>query len=290
MSRLSRSMSRMQSQTSKRWRRSTRWIYDRRRQRLAVPPATAVEAETLKHGVFELRLVGGDRRNVLGRSTIDRLEELVASPPEGTKAIVITAAPPDFCAGYDLVEAARGGAEDLIAHEGNFLSLRRSKIPIIVALQGNVIGGGLELALSADVRVASPETRLSLPASKLGLVYSEAGIRLVVDAVGESVARALFLGGRDITADAALAMGLLTDIVGREQLRAHALQLGTSIASWSEVATTGNRQILDVIAGRIEADTSELRLTSFAPDSDLRRSIAHFVARRSRAYRRSGLH
>src|ERR1700692_1028325 len=104
MSRLSRSMSRMQSQTSYRWRRSTKWIHDRRRQRLAVPPATRVEAESMKHGVFELRLVGGDRRNVLGRSTIDRLEELVATPPVGTRVIVITAAPPDFCAGYDLIK------------------------------------------------------------------------------------------------------------------------------------------------------------------------------------------
>lgn len=161
MSRLSRSVSRMQSQTSKRWRRSTRWIHDRRRQRLAIPPATTLETEVHKQGVFEIRLVGGDRRNVLGRSTIDRLEELVAGPPPGTRAIVITAEPPDFCAGYDLIEAARGGAEELIANEKNFETLRRSKIPIVAALQGNVIGGGFELALSADVRVASPETRLS---------------------------------------------------------------------------------------------------------------------------------
>jgi enoyl-CoA hydratase/carnithine racemase len=290
MSRLSRSVSRMQSQTSKRWRRSTKWIHDRRRQRLAVPPATGVEAETMRHGVFELRLVGGDRRNVLGRSTIDRLEELVASPPVGTKVIVITAEPPDFCAGYDLIEASLGGAETLIANEKNFESLRRSKVPIVVALQGNVIGGGLELALSADVRLASPETKFSIPASKIGLVYSEAGIRLVVDVMGESVARALFLSGRDITADAALAMGLITDIVGREQLRARALELGALIASWSEVASTGNRQIFDVVAGRITTDTDELRLKSFAPESDLHQSIAHFVARRTRTHPRSGLH
>lgn len=289
MSRLSRSVSRLQAQSNKRWRRSTRWLHDRRRPRLAVPPPTHVEAESHKHGVLEIRLMGGDRRNVLGRTTIDRLEELVAHPPSGTKAIVITAMPPDFCAGYDLIEASRGGAEELIANEKNFESLRQSKIPIVVALQGNVIGGGLELALSADVRVASPETLLALPASKLGLVYSEAGARLVVAMVGESVARALFLGGRDITADAALAMGLVTDIVGREQLRAEALDLGALMASWSEVATSGNRQILDVIAGRVEADTAQLRLESFTPDSDLRQSLAHFVARRSRTHRRTGL-
>ncbi|HEV3188125.1 MAG TPA: enoyl-CoA hydratase/isomerase family protein [Acidimicrobiales bacterium] len=288
MSRLSRSMSRMQSQTSNRWRRSTKWIHDRRRQRLAIPPPTPLETEVHKNGVFEIHLAGGDRRNVLGRSTIDQLEALVGEPPDGTRVIVITAAPPDFCAGYDLVEAAHGDAEALIANEKNFEVLRESRLPIVAALQGNVIGGGLELALSADVRVASPETRLALPASKLGLVYSEAGVRLVVAMVGESVARALFLAGRDLNADTALAMGLVTDIVGREQLRGHALALADQIASWSLVATSGNRQILDVVAGRTSANTDELRLASFAPDSDLRRSIAHFVARRSRTLRRSG--
>jgi len=288
MSRLSRSVSRLQSQTSNRWRRSTKWIHDRRRHRLAIPPPTRLETQVHKNGVFEIRLAGGDRRNVLGRTTIDHLEALVAGPPDGTRVIVITAAPPDFCAGYDLVEAAHGDAEALVANEGNFEALRQSTIPIVAALQGNVIGGGLELALSADVRVASPETRLALPASKLGLVYSEAGIRLVVAMVGESVARALFLAGRDLDADTALAMGLVTDIVGREQLRGRALAVADQIASWSTVATSGNRQILDVVAGRTSVNTVELRLASFAPDSDLRHSIAHFVARRSRTLRRSG--
>jgi enoyl-CoA hydratase/carnithine racemase len=85
-------------------------------------------------------------------------------------------------------------------------------------------------------------------------------------------------------------MGLVTDIVGREQLRERALELATLIASWSEVASTGNRQIFDVVAGRITTNTDELRLRSFAPESDLNQNIAHFVARRSRTHRRSGLH
>ena len=283
MSRLRRSLALAQSRVNTRWRRSTKAFRDRRRPRLAAPPATSVESEKHGHGVFEIRLVGGDRRNVLGRSTIDRIEQLVDEPPVGTKVIVITAAPPDFCAGYDLVEASRGGAEDLIAHEINFATLRRSMVPIVVAVQGNVIGGGLELALSADIRVASPETKFAIPAGTLGLVYSEAGIRLVVDAVGESVARALFLGGRDLSAESALSMGLVTEIVGKEQLRERALDLAHSIASSSDVANSGNRQILDAVVGRINVDTAELRLSSFSPDGDLSQSIARFVARRRQA-------
>jgi hypothetical protein len=157
MTRLGRSISLTRTRLDKRWRRSTKWLRARRHPRLAVPPATPVIAEKVDGGVFEIRLKGGQRRNVLGRSTIDRIEELVATPPHGTKVIVITAEPPDFCAGYDLVEASLGRAEELIAHESNFEALRTSVYPIVVALQGNVIGGGLELALSADIRLALPK-------------------------------------------------------------------------------------------------------------------------------------
>lgn len=277
------SLSLMQSRAGTRWRRSTRWIRDRRRQRLEVPPTTAITSENVSHGVLEIRLIGGERRNVLGRSTIDQIEAIVASPPDGTKVIVITAEPPDFSAGYDLIEASQGDAYQLIAHENNFDALRRSTIPIVVALQGNVIGGGFELALSADLRIASPETRFAIPAAKLGLVYSEAGIRLVISAVGESVARSLFLGGREISSESALAMGLVTEIVGREQLRERAIEFATLIASWSDTASSGNRQILDAVMGRIEVDTDELHRGSFVADGDLMQSIANFVARRRQA-------
>lgn len=247
------------------------------------PDSTAVVAERVESGVLEIHLAGGERRNVLGRSTVERIESLVTVPPNGTRVILITADPPDFCAGYDLVEAARGDAEQLIANDTNFASLRHAAVPIVVALHGHVIGGGLELALAADVRLASPETRFSIPASKLGLVYSEAGVRLVVEELGESAARALFLAGRVITADSALATGLLTEIVGRDQLRDRALELATTIASWSAEATAGNRRVLDVVAGRVAADTAALRLASFAPDGVLAESIARFTARRKEA-------
>jgi enoyl-CoA hydratase/carnithine racemase len=168
---LGRSWSLLITRVNDRYRKSTKWITVRRRQRLAFPPATPVIVERLVHGVLEIRLASGDRRNVLGRSTIDRIEEIVASPPHGTRVIVITAEPPDFCAGYDIVEASRGDVAQLMAHEKNFSSLRSSLVPIVMALQGNVIGGGLELALLADVRVASPEAKFAIPASKLGLIY-----------------------------------------------------------------------------------------------------------------------
>ncbi len=279
--RLGRSWSLLLTRANDRYRKTTKWITFPRRQRLAFPPATPVTVERVVHGVLEIRLADGDRRNVLGRSTIDRIEEIVANPPHGTRAIVITAEPPDFCAGYDIVEASRGNVGQLMANGKNFAPLRSSLVPIVMALHGNVIGGGLELALLADVRVASPEARFAIPASKLGLIYSETGARLVVDAFGESLARSMFLGGRVVTAEEALNLGVVSVIVGREQLRNEALELAARIASWSSEATSGNRQVLDVIAGRIDADIEELHQLSFDSKGALAESIATFVARRS---------
>ena len=285
--RLGRSVTLLQSRAEDRLRRSTKWIRDRRRERLVFPPPTAVKVERVVAGVLEIRLSAGDRRNVLGRATIDRIDEIVADPPHGTKVIVITAEPPDFCAGYDFIEASRGEAETLIAHEGNFAALRSSLLPIVVALHGNVIGGGLELALLADVRVASVETKFAIPASKLGLTYSENGVRLVVDAFGQSVARSMFLGGRVVTAEMALSMGVISEIVNREQLRVLTLELATSMAEWSPEASSGNRQILDVVAGRVVRDTDALHRASFASNGTLAQTIAAFTARRSAAIKKT---
>lgn len=231
-------------------------------------------------GVLEIRLTGGSRRNVLGRSTMDRIDQLVSRPPNGTRAILLTAEPPDFCAGYDLVEAHRTGAERLIADEDNFQALRCAGLPVVVALHGRVIGGGLELALAADVRVAAPDTVLAVPASTLGLVYSGAGLRLFVSALGESVARAMVLGGRVVSAAEGAALGALSEVVPGDDLYVRAVDVAASIASWPALATSNNRRAIDVVTGRAQDDVGALRRASFAEDGALTESIEAFVAGR----------
>jgi enoyl-CoA hydratase/carnithine racemase len=240
--------------------------------------ATEVEVRRHADGVLELRLNGASRRNALGRSTIDRLESLVSIPPVGTKVIVLTAEGPDFSAGYDLREAAHGNAERLIANGLNFALLKKSRLPVIAALHGNVIGGGLELALAADVRLATPNTKPGLPAGRLGLVYSEEGVRLLVDSVGESRARSMLLAGSILTcADAKLA-GIVSEVVEADVLEHRALELAATIASWPVVATSGNRRVLNVVLGTDREDAKALRLASFEPGGALALSIERFAS------------
>jgi enoyl-CoA hydratase/carnithine racemase len=116
-------------------------------------------------------------------------------------------------------------------------------------------------------------------------VYSEPGVNLLVDELGESIARAMLLAGRVISAKEALGSGLAMEVVAPEELDARALALATKIASWSPVATTGNRRVLDVVTGRVHDDTAALRLTSFEPEGALLANIERFVNRRTSAPR-----
>lgn len=240
-------------------------------------PSTPVRVLHHSSGVTEVVLADGARRNVLGRSTISAIEAVVSAPPAGTRVLVISAEGPDFCAGYDLREAAEGDAESLIAHESNFQPLRKAGVPIIAALQGNVIGGGLELALAADVRIASPEMRMSIPANRLGLVYSMPGVQLLVDELGESMTRAMLLAGKVLDSSEAKNAGLITEVVEADALQASAIALGETMASWSPEATAGNRRVLDVVVGRLEDDTAALRQASFRPGGRLEGSISRFA-------------
>ena len=270
--------------TSTAFRERARVVVSRMRRSERVGEATpvdqATEVDVRRHGdgVLELRLSGASRRNALGRSTIDRIESLVSVPPVGTRVVVITADGPDFSAGYDLREAAHGDAEQLIANGLNFSLLKKSKVPVIAALHGNVIGGGLELALAADVRIAAPNTKLGLPAGRLGLVYSEEGVRLLVDAVGESRARAMLLAGSTLTCAEAKLSGIVSEVVELEFLDGRALELAATIASWSAVATSGNRRVLNVVLGADQEDAKALRLASFEPGGELAQSIERFAS------------
>jgi enoyl-CoA hydratase/carnithine racemase len=245
--------------------------------------ATEVEVRRHADGVLELRLSGASRRNALGRSTIDRLESLVSIPPVGTRVVVLTAEGPDFSAGYDLKEAAQGNAERLIANGLNFALLKKSRVPVIAALHGNVIGGGLELALAADVRLATPDTKLGLPAGRLGLVYSEEGVRLLVDSVGESRARSMLLAGSILTCAEAKLSGIVSEVVESEFLERRALELATTVASWPAVASSGNRRVLNVVLGADREDAKALRLESFEPGGALALNIARFASGRADA-------
>ncbi len=171
--------------------------------------------------------------------------------------MIVTGAHGMFSAGYDIGEIPdeefEERAERLVAHPFTQAidALEAFPLPTLAALPGHTIGGGLELALACDLRVAREDIKLGMPPAKLGLVYSHTGLRRFIDAIGAPRTRELFLLGRHIDAATALAWGLVNRAVPSERAR------GGSRSRWhpSSRATrplsqTGNKRVIARAAAR----------------------------------------
>jgi len=174
----------------------------------------------LRRGAIAVLLLDREtRRNALSRDTLlafGRLgRECVADPQ--IKAIVITGAGDKaFCAGADLKERQGMTTDDVRVQVGLYRTelgvLDKSPKPVVAALNGVAFGGGLELALVCDLRVATPSAELALPETTLGIIPGAGGTQRLPRIVGEARAKEMILLGRKLTADQALAWGLVNRI------------------------------------------------------------------------------
>ncbi len=132
--------------------------------------------------------------------------------------MIVTGEGSTFSAGYDIghlpSEVLAEEAEKLVAHPFTAAldALEAYPYPTIAALNGHAIGGGLELALACDLRIAASTIALAMPPAKLGLVYSHTGIRKFIETVGAPRTRELFLVGRRIDARTARDWGLVNAV------------------------------------------------------------------------------
>ena len=146
-------------------------------------------------------------------------------------------------------------AERLVAHPftAAIEAVEAYPYPTLAALNGHTIGGGLELALSCDLRIAAGTIALGMPPAKLGLVYSHTGIRKFIDTIGAARTRELFLVGRRIDARTARLWGLVNDIAEDGRLPEQALEMATEIAGNAPLAQAGNKRVIDAV---LDAPTS----------------------------------
>jgi len=159
------------------------------------------------------------RRNALSRETLlafGRLGRECVADPE-VRAIVITGAGDKaFCAGADLKERQGMTADDVRVQVGLYRSelgvLDKSPKPVIAAINGVAFGGGLELALVCDLRVAAPSAEIALPETTLGIIPGAGGTQRLPRIVGEARAKEMILLGRKLTAPEALAWGLVNRV------------------------------------------------------------------------------
>src|SRR5580698_7126773 len=223
---------------------------------------------TIDGGVADVRLARPEKRNAIDGTMFTALvttgERLKTWP--GVRAVVLSGEGPDFCAGLDfgsfqaMADGTRLSLElDLPPGDGPARAAGQRAayvwaeipVPVIAAVKGNALGGGLQIALGADIRIVAPDARLSVLEIRWGLIPDMTGSQLLPELVGRDVAKELTFSGRVVRGDEAVALGLATRV--DPDPRQAAFELARAIAGRSPDAIRGSKRLLD-LAGRVSLE------------------------------------
>jgi enoyl-CoA hydratase/carnithine racemase len=238
--------------------------------------------------VARLTIANPERRGALDHELLDALGEYTRTLE--ARCLVIRGSGAVFSAGYDIGGFEEGqfeeSAERLVAHpfQDAIEALDAYPYPVIGQLNGHAIGGGLELALACDVRIAARGIKLGMPPAKLGLIYSHTGLRRFIDACGVANTAELFYVGRNVDAERAERMGLVNAVVEPGDLDDHVLDLATEIAANAPLSLAGNKRVIRTLRAQplpedVERELIELRESCFRSE-DFREGVRAFAEKR----------
>jgi len=243
--------------------------------------------------VTRLTISNPERRNALDHEILDAIAEVLPQLHRGieNRCVLITGAPPLFSAGYNIAgipdQSFERDAEALVAHpfHAAMEAIAKHPWPTVAAINGHCLGGGLELAITCDLRICAAGAKLGMPPAKLGLIYGHTGLRKFLDVVGLARTKELFLTGRNLDAARADAIGLVNEVVADEELESEAVALAAAIAANAPLSMRGNKQAIDLLndvaelTAQQEAGLVALRESCFESD-DFREGIRAFGEKR----------
>lgn len=218
-----------------------------------------------------------ERHNSLGREELEALQDrltLVEADAEVRALIVTGSGEKTFCAGASLTQLGAGELAD-DSFQATTARLARLAVPTICALNGNVFGGGVELALSCDFRVGIEDTRMRVPAAALGICYPLSGINLFVQRLGSNVARRILVASEEFDADAMLAVGFLDHLVLRSQLESYATEFAQRIAGLAPLSVRSMKKILQQAeGGSVDVEEAQALADVCLRSEDLQEGLA----------------
>lgn len=211
-------------------------------------------------GRVEIWLNRPDRMN----ATTERVEkELTAAIERGTadgRVIIISGRGEAFCAGFDFTEPAMTSnmAFDEIkravtAFQDRTVAIRESTVPVIARVNGAAVGGGCDLALACDFRIAATDALFREPFTSIGGVPADGGTYLLPRLVGEQTTKELMLLGRDITGTEAAEIGLVNDAVPADELDATVDEYVESLLSKAPTAMGQMKRLINTSLGQAQA-------------------------------------
>src|SRR5919199_765370 len=208
---------------------------------------------TFDDGIASLTLNRPKRLNALGVRMVDELGAALANvEAEGqARVVIITGAGEQaFSAGVDLKERREMNADQRWSHNRAFneviARLARLQVPTIAAINGLALGGGFELTLACDFRIAADHAQFALPEVGLGIIPGAGGTQRLPRLIGPTKAKELILTARRVSAEEALDMGLVSKVVARSSLMEEARSLAEEIAANSPLALAYAKAAVDL--------------------------------------------
>jgi enoyl-CoA hydratase/carnithine racemase len=246
-------------------------------------PHELVDLEVAEQ-IATITLARPKKRNAINDRLLDDLETALTAVPPDTRAIILAANGPHFCSGLDLSELEERSPIQVLAHSQRwqrvFGRVDLGGIPVIAALHGGVIGGGLELAAAAHIRVAEPDTYFQLPEGRHGIFLGGGGSVRLSSIIGSGRVCEMMLTNRRLDVDEGYALGLVHYQVGPGGALAEARRLAAAVA---ENAATSNYAIVTALrriggmAGDDGMYVESLVAALASSDDESRRRIARFL-------------
>jgi enoyl-CoA hydratase len=204
-----------------------------------------------------------EKRNALDKATIEAFRAVLRELREDASihALVVTGVEKSFVAGADIAEMRERRAEDALRaiNASLFRELEDFPRPVVAAINGFALGGGCELALACDIRIAAKSAKLGQPEVGLGIIPAAGGCYRLARVVGLGRAKELIFTGRIMTADEAHAIGLVEEVVPDGEARTRAVALAREISKQAPLAVRLAKSALNAFA---RGETPEVLLES----------------------------
>lgn len=225
-----------------------------------------------------------DKRN---RIEPDDLVELVricdrVDGDPAVRVVVLASEGPSFCAGFHLGALAAGtrlevGFGDLCDR------IESLRVPVVAAIAGNVHGGGTDLAIACDLRIAAAGIHLQMPAARLGIQYYGSGLRRFVERIGPGATTRIFCTALPVSDQELVAMGYLTEVVAPHELAARVDEVADAVAALAPGAVAATKAAINGLAAgtMTEADVDATHRASLASEEH-RLALADVAAARAR--------